>query len=29
MGENSYELFLKKFTVEKMMGSYSNILNSL
>lgn len=29
MGENSYELFLEKFTTEKMMGSYAAILNSV
>lgn len=29
MGENSYELFLEKFTTEKMMESYATVLKSV
>ena len=29
MGKNSHDLFLEKFTTEKMMGSYSNVLKSV
>ncbi len=29
MGEHSHDLFLEKFTTEKMMGSYSTVLKSV
>ncbi|MGF1555118.1 glycosyltransferase family 4 protein [Paucihalobacter sp.] len=29
MGENSYKLFLEKFTTEKMMGSYATVLKAV